>query len=93
MIESIRNTFNTLFPKENRANATIAAWRTFKQTVKGAGIVGAGGGLILTGTDLATMDWKAWGLTAAAVTISAGLAALDAWTDVARNGLSPKYEG
>lgn len=85
-----------VYPRENRVLAGVAALRTFKQTIKSAVVVAAGGGI--ASVPLAATNTLPEGVTIATIAIGVGLlllnafvAAAVAWDDVAQNGLTPKY--
>ena len=80
-----------LYPAKNRVIAAVAFVRTFKQTLTGAGTVGAGGLITVTANDLAAISWDIVIYTAIALVLTALIAAAAAFDDVSRNGLNSKY--
>lgn len=81
----------TLFPVKNRTAAGVAFIRTSWQTLKATSFLGSSAGLILTGADLATINWTTLGLGAAAAATSAILAGALAGGDILVHGLPTAY--
>lgn len=87
----VRQVVEYLYPAQNRVIAAVAFVRTFKQTLTGAGVVGGGGLITITATDLAAITWDTVLYTAIALVLTALIAAGAAFDDVSRNGLNSKY--
>lgn len=87
----VKQVFEYLYPAKNRVIAAVAFVRTFKQTLTGAGTVGAGGLITVTANDLALISWDIVIYTAIALVLTAFIAGATAFDDVSRNGLNSKY--
>lgn len=87
----VKQVFEYLYPAKNRVIAAVAFVRTFKQTLTGAGTVGAGGLITVTANDLALISWDIVIYTAIALVLTALIAGATAFDDVSRNGLNSKY--
>jgi len=87
----VKQVVEYLYPAKNRVIAAVAFVRTFKQTLTGAGVVGGGGLITVTATDLATITWDTVLFTGIALVLTALIAAGAAFDDVSRNGLNSKY--
>lgn len=87
----VKQVIEYLYPAQNRVIAAVAFVRTFKQTLTGAGVVGGGGLITVTATDLATITWDTVLFTVIALVLTALIAAGAAFDDVSRNGLNSKY--
>lgn len=87
----IKKLIDAVAPPENRLVAAVAFVRTFGQSIRGTGIVGALIGAGITVTDLVSIDWAGLGLGVLAIILTALITALDAYFNVLSNGLSPKY--
>jgi hypothetical protein len=86
-----KSIWDTLLPKMNRRRALVAGIRTFWQSARGASAVAAGGAVVLTGSDLITLDSAGIGLGIAAVLLASLIAAGVAAGDVLSNGLPASY--
>lgn len=87
----IKQVYDYLYPKKNRVIAAVAFVRTFKQTITGVGVVGGGGLITVTATQIAAIDWTTVGYTIIGMILTAFIAGASAFDDVSRNGLNSKY--
>lgn len=87
----VKQVIEYLYPKKNRVIASVAAVRTFRQTLVGAFTVGGAGLITINATDLAQLNWDIVIYTAIALFLSAVISANVAFEDVSRNGLNSKY--
>lgn len=81
----------TLFPPANREAAAVAFLRTFWQVVHATGILGGGGLITISTTQLAVIDIRTVALAAGAVLLSGIVSGLFSAGDILANGLPPAY--
>jgi hypothetical protein len=89
-VSYIKQVVDRMYPPENRVVAGVAFARTFQQSIKSA-IVVALGGVGVSIAVLQSLDVQMLLLALGALLINAAGAAIAAWDDVARNGMSESY--
>lgn len=82
---------STLFPRANRQAAIVAFLRTVQQVLKGTGLVGTAGYVIVTSTQLVHLDLQTVGIAAGAIALSAILSGMNSAFNILANGLPTSY--
>ena len=82
---------STLFPPANREAAIVAFLRTVWQVIKGTGLVGASGYIVVTSAQIAHLDVQTVGVAVAAIALSAILSGAFSAFSILINGLPTAY--
>jgi hypothetical protein len=81
----------TLFPPANREAAIVAFLRTIWQVLKGTGLVGSAGYILVTSAQIAHLDVQTVGVAIGAIALSAILSGVFSAFSILVNGLPTSY--
>lgn len=86
-----KQVWEQLFPSTHSVAATVAWFRTFRQSLFGSGAVVALMNIVVQPSQFSQVNWEMVGLSVLGAVIASVIAATNAWNDVLVHGPAKAY--